>query len=403
MLRHQKPTWATNLKTVLTCICSLVMLQGYGQTASEDFSKLEPLFLERKLDEGLPYFERIFSGNDTEVKMQTAIFVQEKSLEDLWINLDKQWVNYLKILGKFLSEIHLKKELDARDIYYDGLFHYIVGHNGANTKEMYERAVSAFHEAQMRGYPGALHYLAKAASQLQKYDPGITDEQIFEVTLAADQQTQEPKLLYDIVRENMLQAFQHPHVDVMPEERRNPEDIERALTLFTHGMDLIQQHFADSFPTTVSDLWSGDVFNPLASASGTSFVREPEANVLITYFKKTPLSSSSGVIKAYTYNYLFQLLGGLLPEEMEEAYDIWIQIVSDIKELNRNDREKIEKTINDFEATVSKSKNQALTSLFKFRNTPIQAEYKSILKNGKDTEISVESSYLQAKNALLKP
>ncbi len=345
-IEHQTRT--THFRVFQIFICALFIFQAYGQTPSEDYNKLEPLFVAQKLDEGLPHFKRIFSGNDAEIKMKTAIFVLEKSYENIWINLEPSWIEYLKILEPMVLGLYTKTDRDARDYYCTGLYHYKLGILGMNPKGYYYgSAFESLNEARSKGYPGAIVYLAKATASYQQYEPTITDEIILQVSIEADQYTKKPDLLFDIVRRNMLLAYKHPHENVMPDKKRSQEEIERALGFFTNGMDAIQYNFSDNFPKSVADLWINDVFNRSSYAS--SIVNEPEANLLIKYFEEMPATSASEkTVDAYTYNYLFQLFILSNDTNNKEAKSI----VSKIKKINKNDLKKIKQLIADFEDTL---------------------------------------------------
>lgn len=325
-----------------------VMFQANGQNLSEDYNRLETLFVAKKLNEGLPYFERIFSGQDAELKMKAALFVQEKSLENPWVGLEPSWVEYLRIIAPLVADLQAKTRHDARDFYLNGLFHYILGQLGMMPgEEAYSMAFASFDEARYKGYPGAIVYLAKTAQAYQRYEPEVTDEFVLELSLAADQHTQKPDLLFDIVRTNMHLAYKHPHEDVMPDKKRNQEEIERALRLFTNGMVAIEHNFSDNFPKIVADLWIIDVFNRSSYAS--SIVNEPEADLLIKYFKEIPATSASEkTVNAYTYNYLFQLF--ILSNDANNTKAQ--SIVSEIEKINKNDLKNIRKSIIDFEETL---------------------------------------------------
>jgi len=349
MIQIERSTRTTYFRVFLIFIGALFMFQAYGQTPSEDFNKLQPLFVAKKLNEGLPYFERIFEGSDAELKMKTAIFVQEKALNDPWISTGPSWIQYLKIMYPMFADLQTKNEPDARDFYCNGLYHYILGQFDLDNQQqqLFGFALQCLNQAYEKGYPGAIVYLAKAAASNQIHDAEITDDLIIQIYIQADQYTEKPDLLFGLVRTNMLLAYKHPHEDKMPDKKRSNEEIKRALSLFTNGMDAIQNNFSDNFPKIIADLWIHDVVNRSIYAS--SIVNEPEANLLIEYFEQIPATSASDkIVKAYTYNYLFQLFFLSNDASHNEAN----AIVSKIKKINKNDLKKIKKLIIDFEDTL---------------------------------------------------
>lgn len=349
MIQIEHLTRTTHFRVILIFISALFMFQAYAQTPSEDFNKLQPLFVAKELNEGLPYFERIFAGHDTELKMKTAIFVQEKALDDPWISIGSSWIQYLKIMYPMFEDLQTKNEPDARDFYCNGLYHYILGKFDFENQEqqLFGFALKCFNEAYEQGYPGAIVYLAKAAASYQIYDDEITDDLIIQIYIEADQYTEKPDLLFGLVRTNIHRAYKHPHEDKMPDKKRSNEEIKRALSLFTNGMDAIQNNFSDNFNQIIADLWIHDVVNRSIYAS--SIVNELEANLLIEYFEQIPVTSASDkIVEAYTYNYLFQLFFSSNDASHNEAK----AIVSKIEKINKNDLKKIKKLIIDFEDTL---------------------------------------------------